>query len=260
MSIALLEYGRYSPRPKSKADGAHPDSDGDTLARSLDAQASEIAEYCRRRGLHGERFQIHDELVSARKTPLAKRPGGAKLLKMIASGECREVIVTEMNRLFRDTVDGLTTLRAWHDLGVVVHTTRGVSFDVSTADGELVATVLLATDAAEPKRSSERTRASHEANKLNNTRTTRYPRWGFMFDETGPRHPVSDKPTQEIEHHGERKIIEYARQLQQRGHTLEDIARSLNKRLARPQESRCSRGKAFRFYPSMVKRIIEADC
>src|SRR5262249_14248983 len=61
---------------------------------------------------------IDDAAVSAR-IPLESRPGGSKLAGLVESGDV--VIVTKMDRAFRNLEDLLRTVRVWGERGVSFH-------------------------------------------------------------------------------------------------------------------------------------------
>ena len=76
----------------------------------------------------GERFKldtdgydltIFDKGVSS-KIPFSEREGGFKLLELTRSGKVEEVVVEELSRLGRNTLDVLTTLKEFEDNGVNV--------------------------------------------------------------------------------------------------------------------------------------------
>ena len=105
---------------------------------SLDAQEERLRAYCTMRGLPVVTV-IREEGVSASK-PLAKRPGGARLLGMIAAGTVTNVVALKLDRLFRDLVDTMTTVNAWDRAGVGLHLVDfgGNAVDVGTAVGRLM--------------------------------------------------------------------------------------------------------------------------
>jgi DNA invertase Pin-like site-specific DNA recombinase len=91
----------------------------------------------------GERFKldtdgydltIFDKGVSG-KIPFSERDGGFKLLELTRSGKVEEVVVEELSRLGRNTLDVLTTLKEFEDNGVNV-VVRGMGNLQSIVNGK----------------------------------------------------------------------------------------------------------------------------
>lgn len=89
--------------------------------------------------------------------PLAKRKGGAELLRRLANGEAQGVLVADIERLFRDVDDGRHfLLRHWKRAGTQLFCI-GETFDLTTAAGRLQLTIRLAVAEFERERTGERT-------------------------------------------------------------------------------------------------------
>ena len=91
----------------------------------------------------GERFKldtdgydltIFDKGVSG-KIPFSEREGGFKLLELVQSGKVEEVVVEELSRLGRNTLDVLTTLKEFEDFNVNV-VVRGMGNLQSIVNGK----------------------------------------------------------------------------------------------------------------------------
>ena len=91
----------------------------------------------------GERFKldkdnydltIFDKGVSG-KIPFSEREGGIKLTKLVNEGKVTEVIVEELSRLGRNTIDTLTTLKSFEEEGINV-VVRGMGNLQSMIDGK----------------------------------------------------------------------------------------------------------------------------
>lgn len=91
----------------------------------------------------GERFKldtdgydltIFDKGVSG-KIPFSEREGGMKLLELVQSGKVEEVVVEELSRLGRNTLDVLTTLKEFEDKNVNV-VVRGMGNLQSIVNGK----------------------------------------------------------------------------------------------------------------------------
>ena len=86
---------------------------------SLPSQLELCRKYAERLG-----FEIVAELREdySGATPIAERPDGKKLAALLKSGQADAVIVYQVDRLSRDIVDLLATVRLWLRAGVEVHT------------------------------------------------------------------------------------------------------------------------------------------
>jgi len=91
----------------------------------------------------GERFKldkdnydltIFDKGVSG-KIPFSEREGGIKLTKLVDEGKVKEVVVEELSRLGRNTIDTLTTLKSFEEKGINV-VVRGMGNLQSMIDGK----------------------------------------------------------------------------------------------------------------------------
>tara|TARA_R110002072_G_scaffold56154_2_gene145693 strand:- start:1027 stop:1632 length:606 start_codon:yes stop_codon:yes gene_type:complete len=91
----------------------------------------------------GERFKldkdnydltIFDKGVSG-KIPFSERDGGIKLNKLVEEGKVKEVVVEELSRLGRNTIDTLTTLKSFEEKGINV-VVRGMGNLQSMIDGK----------------------------------------------------------------------------------------------------------------------------
>ena len=91
----------------------------------------------------GERFKldkdnydltIFDKGVSG-KIPFSEREGGIKLTKLVNEGKVTEVIVEELSRLGRNTIDTLTTLKSFEEKGINV-VVRGMGNLQSKVNGK----------------------------------------------------------------------------------------------------------------------------
>lgn len=109
---------------------------------SMDMQPTRIRQWCDlRAGLAGEGGLelvdiIRDEGISAG-TPLERRKGGAQLLQRLQAGEADVVVVYKLDRLFRDTLDGLLFFRQFAEpRGLVVQSVSEL-IDTSTPQGRL---------------------------------------------------------------------------------------------------------------------------
>lgn len=79
---------------------------------------------------------IVDEGVSAG-IPIAERRGGRVLVDLIASGAVDAVVALDQERLFRDMIDCIATLRRWHELKVRLFLVDGGEICVDDPEGFL---------------------------------------------------------------------------------------------------------------------------
>jgi len=131
---------------------------------SLAMQEDRLRAYCAMRGLAVADVVI-DAGVSAGK-PLAKRPGGARVVALVKSGEADAVVAWKLDRLFRNVTDCLTTIERWDANGVSMHLVDlgGQAVDTSSAMGRFFLTVMAAAAALEREQCGERIKAvkAHE--------------------------------------------------------------------------------------------------
>lgn len=151
MGLPLLGYARVSTEEQSDR------------GLSLDAQCAAIRGYCAARGLTLLDILV-DPAVSG-SVELAKRPAGAQLLRHLQSGQVGGVVVTKLDRAFRDTIDCLTIAREWDDLGVGLHLLDigGMSLDTRSAIGRYFLTMLAGFAELERGLIAERIRAAGAA-------------------------------------------------------------------------------------------------
>ena len=127
---------------------------------SLDAQAERIRAYCKAQGLKLVEL-VRDEGISAAK-PLAIRPGGAQLLAAVEAGQAQAVVAVKLDRLFRDAVDCLSTVRGWNERGIALHLLDlgGSAFNSASALGRFFLTVMAGAAEMERNLISERTKSA----------------------------------------------------------------------------------------------------
>lgn len=97
---------------------------------------------------------IVDDGVSAG-TELAKRPGGAMLMDRLRNGEADGVVFTDLDRMFRLTVDGLLTAQWFERRDLRIHAVNE-HIDTTDPDGWFVLTLKLAVSERERRKTSQR--------------------------------------------------------------------------------------------------------
>lgn len=213
---------------------------------SLIRQRSRAAAYCALKDLDLPIVFV-DEDVSARKTPLADRPGGGALLA--ALGECRRagtpahVLALRHDRLWRSVTDGLTTLEKWRRTGVTLHLVdqSGLSLDTSTALGWFFCVQLLAQAELEARLTGERISAAHRHTKAAGGYTGGAAPYGSILTAEGTLEP----------HEGEAATVEAAKVLQKSGLSLRKVGDALAK------AGHVPRGGG-NWHAQVVKKMVES--
>lgn len=171
------------------------------------------------------------------------------MLAAIAAGDHRHVVAAGLDRLFRNTIDGLLTLPQWQRAGIQLALCDGVTLDLASADGYFVGTLLLAVAQREPHKTSERTSASHKTRQRQSVRTGRFPRYGFRFDTTSV-HPQSGKPYLEVPDAAEQVVLQLIGSLSAGGKSPEQIADELDVRAIRNRAGE-------RFRAAEIRKIVQ---
>lgn len=122
---------------------------------SLEVQKIRIKEYCEFKHLHLIDIFV-DENISGF-TPLEKRPEGSKLIELLTK-ETKAVVAIKPDRLFRNTIDALTTVDKWDNMGIELHMIDigGATLATKTAMGKMLFTVLIAFSQFERDLTGER--------------------------------------------------------------------------------------------------------
>jgi DNA invertase Pin-like site-specific DNA recombinase len=86
---------------------------------------------------HAELVDVFtDEGVSA-SIPIAERPAGRQMCDLLAGGGVDMVVALDQERLFRDTIDTLATIRRWREIAVDVVLVDGGEVGVADPEGFL---------------------------------------------------------------------------------------------------------------------------
>jgi site-specific DNA recombinase len=125
---------------------------------SLEAQRAKIEACAAFRGI--TLVEVVDAGVSAGK-PMARRPGGARVLAALADGRANAVIACKLDRLFRNTADALTLTESWNKAGVALHLLELI-VDTSTTMGRFFLSIIAAAAELERSMGADRTRAALE--------------------------------------------------------------------------------------------------
>lgn len=233
MNDAII-YTRLSPRPQK-------DGDAERIAANEDAESIRLQiDVCNRYAVMKSLNVIEtikDPETSARQTPLFEREGGSRL-RSLPRGT--HVICSKLDRVFRSTADGLTTMHHFKSRAIILHFAdqSGCTLDLSTGEGEFMFTILLAAAALEPRRTADRTSKAMRHRQQNGQRMTSAQTipFGRMLD---PDNSAMTIPCPE-----ELAAINEAQQLSAKGMSLREIAKRLGS----------VRGKVLS--PQSVKQLI----
>lgn len=124
---------------------------------SLEAQEERLKAYCNMAGLEVAAV-IREEGVSGAK-PLAARPGGERLLQLLAKKKAKHVVALKLDRLFRDAEDALRQTKAWDKAGIALHLVDmgGQTLNTATAMGRFFLNMMAAFAELERNLIAERT-------------------------------------------------------------------------------------------------------
>jgi site-specific DNA recombinase len=240
-------YARFSPRPmtkKGKAPGERVTVEIDTSER-IDMQQHLNRTYCKWANLN-PRFSISEPYTSAYELDLAARPRGAELIELFKSG-CHHIVASKLDRIFRNTRDGLYWLEeGFPKYNVTLHIAdqRGVTLRTNTADGYLTAVMLLTMATIEPMRTRERTKKGMRAHQRNGIKMGGVAPYGTQFDPA--------RPGRIIEHPEEQSILEAIRSLSAAGYTAQQIKKELDDRGLKTRS-----GTAW--HHGTIRRIIDRE-
>ncbi len=121
---------------------------------SLEVQEKNLRKYCELKNIKVAHVVI-DEDVSGFKE-IYQRKGGSKIPALIKSTKI--IVAIKPDRLFRNTIDALTTVNEWQKENVSLHIVDmgGASFNTKNAIGRLIFTTLVATSQFERDVTGER--------------------------------------------------------------------------------------------------------
>jgi len=185
---------------------------------SLGAQSERIRAYCQLNGLELVRI-ITEEGVSAGK-PLADRPGGRELLRLIPLYGVRHIVALKLDRLFRNAVDCLSMVQDWDKEGIALHLIDqgGQAVNTKSALGRFFLTIMAAVAEMERNLIRERTRSALQYKRSN----------GKVYGPQpfGYRREGKDLlPDPE-----ELRALELMQELRSKGYSLRGIAKELTRR------------------------------
>lgn len=174
---------------------------------SLAVQEDRLLAYCQAKGFDVTEI-IRDEGITS-KIPLHKRPGGKRLLAQLGP-VIKHVAIFKFDRMFRNTLEALTTIAEFDKHGVSLHALDfgGSAIDTSSAFGRLIVTMRAGFAQMEREVNSERTREAMNHKRRKGESLGQLP-FGYTLD--GPlivEHPDRKKVMAEMMRmHGEGKGV-----------------------------------------------------
>lgn len=160
------------------------------------------------------------------KLTIAEREGGAQMLDLLKHKKAEGVIVTKLDRLSRNLPDFAATLDDFRAKGWKI-AALDMDIDTATANGEMVANMLITLSQWERRTISERTKSALAELKRQGRPVGR------------PALMALDSPA-----------VRYVERARERGETPSQIARELNALEFKPP-------KGAQFYPASVTKILK---
>ena len=180
---------------------------------SLDNQIIKVKAYCELNDLELVSI-VKDEGISAKN--LKGRPNAIAMLnEAVKNKYC--IIVYKLDRMFRNTVDALTTISQMDKKGVVFHSINE-KLDTSSAMGKFFITMLAALAELERNVVSERTKDALQNKKSQGFRVGNIP-FGWSLGELDQKL---------IKNKDEQVILKKMKSLKSKGLSFQKIADSLN--------------------------------
>jgi site-specific DNA recombinase len=187
---------------------------------SLKSQQEQIRAYCTMKGIELASIFVDGGVSGG--TPLSERPAGSELVKSLKEGKADIVILTKLDRGFRDTVDCLQTVDVWEKSRISLHIIDmgGNSVDTTSAAGRFMLTVLVSAAEMEKNRIRERCNEGRKVRKAEGKRIGEIP-FGWTLEDDGKSL---------VENPEEQAALSLIRSLRAEGRTLRAIANTLNER------------------------------
>jgi site-specific DNA recombinase len=161
-----------------------------------------------------------DGAVSGGK-PMMERPAGSKLMEDAKNGKIDQILITKLDRGFRNVVDALQTIEALDKfkVGLVILDMGGNVIDISTPLGRFMVTTLVNVAELEKGMILARCNSGRKDRKAEGKRIGEVP---FGMD-LGPDNLL-------IPNEKEQEILNLIHDLKSKGETLQTIADELNYR------------------------------
>ncbi len=202
---------------------------------SLLAQADVTRAHCLSHGLEVVEILADDGVSGG--MDLKDRPAGRKLVQLVSDGGIHAVVALKLDRMFRDAIDALSTIRRWKQRDLAVHLLDIPGVDTSTAAGWLQLTVQAGVAEHERNRIRERTKEALSFKRQRHELYARIPLgYRLQCDHASHDDPPAQRPAEcrTLVPVGEEQItLEVARKLRDAGQSYRRIAKVLT-RLGRP--------------------------
>lgn len=153
-----------------------------TADQSCEQQERDLAAFAERAGY--EIAGIHKETGSGAKLDRVER---RKVMALAQSRQIDAILVTELSRWGRSTIDLLNTLRELDTWKVSVIAMNGMTFDLSTPHGRMLATLLSGIAEFERDLISERVKSGLAAAKARGKKLGRQPGQRPKSDRLAPK-------------------------------------------------------------------------
>jgi site-specific DNA recombinase len=126
---------------------------------SVEVQTERLDAYCRMNGLDVVAVFTESDVTATKS--LAARPGGAKMLKLLADGTAH-IVALKLDRLFRNASDALNHVENWNSEGISLHLVDmgGMSINTGSSMGKMMFTMLAGFAEFERNMIAERTSAA----------------------------------------------------------------------------------------------------
>ena len=180
---------------------------------SLDNQIKKIKSYCELNDLELISI-VKDEGISAKN--LKGRPNAINMLNKAVKNKY-SIVVYKLDRMFRNTVDALTTISQMDKKGVVFHSINE-KLDTSSAMGKFFITMLAALAELERNVVSERTKDALQNKKAQGFRVGNIP-FGWSLTKNNEKL---------IKNENEQIILKKMKTLKKKGLSFQKIANYLN--------------------------------
>ncbi len=141
-----------------------------TTDQSCSRQERDLRAYAQKAGY--EVVGVWKETASGSKNNRVERK---KVINLAQAREIEGVLVTELTRWGRSTIDLITTLQDLAHWGVSIIATTGLQFDLTTPQGKLIASVMASLAEFERDLVRERVRSGLAAAKANGKKLGRQP-------------------------------------------------------------------------------------
>lgn len=186
-----------------------------TNSMSFSVQAEHIANLAKTIGATIVE-SIQDNAISGA-VSFKKRPGGKRIVTLIANGEINAIIALRQERIFRDTRESLEYVDLWRKQSIAVYFAEdgGTPLDITSPSGRMVFTMKSAVASYERDQTSLRVRENKAARKLQG-KTYCPPKYGYNHVNG-----------YEVPNPVEMEIISRIFQMRENGFSLRQIGRVL---------------------------------